>query len=92
MMNLLQDLKVKRRHLVVDEGNVLNVIRILNRYGICTNMGVGNCGWRDETKWFIHFDMSGRKWDRLTDELNVIRVWKNCDIPKGITGNIYSND
>lgn len=92
MMNLLYDLQVKRRHLVMDEGDVLNVISVLNRYGVRTNMGVGNCGWKDKTKWFIHFDMSGRKWDRLTNELNVIRVWKNCDIPKETKGNIYSND
>lgn len=92
MMNLFYDLKVKRRHLVVDERDVLNIIRVLNKYGCLTGMGVGNCGWADRTKWFIHFDMSGRKWDRLVAELDVIRVWKNCDIPNGITGKVYSND
>lgn len=92
MANLLHGLVTKRRHLVMEEENVMKVIKVLNNHKLYREISIGNCGWEDTSKWFIHFDASRKQWNSIVTELNVIRVWKYCNIPEDITGMVYSND
>lgn len=57
------------------------------------NMAIGNCGWGDDTKkWFIHFTTTEYKWNLIRNDLKVVRVFKNTDIPKDKIGTVYSTD
>lgn len=91
-LNIFDDFKTKRRHLVMDEKEVIKVISTLNGHKIFT-VTVGNCGWGDDSKkWFINFDVSNKKWNLIIKELKVIRVWSEKDIPTDGVGAVYSTD
>lgn len=86
------------RHLVLDEESVLATIKHIQE--ACTsiwsiikqNMAVGNCGWADRKKWFIHFTCSNKEWEILRNEMNIIRVFGNMDVPENTNGNVYTTD
>ena len=82
-----------RHHLVMNEEDVTRVLLVIQaaHHDHIPNMKVGNCGWADKQKWFIHFDTTKRKWDRIVRELNVVRVFGNVDIPKNTIG-VYTTD
>ena len=93
MEKLLDLVLVKRRHLYVNEKNLTNLLKVLNRHYVINNISVGNCGWEDDPdKWFVNFDACNKKWDEIRSELNVVRVWTNSDIPHGDVDGVYSND
>lgn len=95
MQNLLDKIKTRRCHLVLEEEDVIRVLNVINKHHrIAPNMRVQNCGWADSNKWFIHFDSTEYKWNRIRFELKVIRVFSNMDIPNDTKGcgNVYTTD
>jgi hypothetical protein len=66
MINRIPDLIKKRRRLVVEECDVTKILTVINKqYFASANVGVGNCGWAETTRWFIHFDASKRQYERI---------------------------
>ena len=84
----------KRHHIIVEETDVLNALKVINKYHkIVPEIAVGNCGWADDTnKWFIHFTTTNSKWDGIRKDLKVVRVFSNLEIPKEKNGTVYSTD
>ena len=86
----------ERHHLVIEEEDMIRVLTVLQKHHYRLppdNMAVGNCGWADDTKkWFIHFDTTRAKWNLIVNELNVIRVFGNCNIPTNTLGFVYTTD
>ena len=94
-MSIINDLfiKTERHHLILDEEDVIRVLQVINdEHRVVPNMRVGNCGWTDTRKWFIHFDTTRRKWQSIVHKLNVVRVFGNCDIPEHTIGIVYTDD
>lgn len=97
MLKLIDKLIIKRRHLIFEEDDMIRVLKVVDKthdwgwwHG---DVAIGNCGWADQGKWFIHFDASNARWDDIKNELQVKRVWRNTDIPEGnVKGNVYSTD
>ena len=94
LQKLISNFKLKRVHFVMEETDVTTVLGAINSHHKCVpDMRVGNCGWADDTnKWFIHFTTTNSKWELIRDELKVVRVYGNMDIPKDTIGTIYSTD
>lgn len=94
MKNLMDLIITKRHHLIVEEQDVVKTLKVINQHHkIVPDMAVGNCGWADDTnKWFIHFTTSRAKWKAIRNELKVVRVFENLDIPKNTIGVVYSTD
>lgn len=97
MLKLMEKIIVKRRGLVFEEVDLTKVLGVINQHQdpwfiSRPNMSVGNCGWKDKTKWFVHFDASKDAWQKIVNDLKVIRVWSNADIPKNCIGQVYSTD
>ena len=97
MSKLFNKIIVKRRSLIFDEYDMTKVFGVIHKHEdpwfICRpNMDVGNCGWKDRTKWFVHFNASNAAWLKITNDLNVVRVWQCRDIPKNSIGKVYSED
>ena len=77
MKNLFKDLSSKfvpkRHYLIVNEGNVLEVLRVIDKQNVWyvkQNLSIDNCGWADDRKkWFIHFDTSDNQWMSIIDGL-----------------------
>lgn len=77
MTSLLNSFVTKRRHLIVEENDVMTVLKVLNevksnsKIHILMSMEVGNCGWTDDpTKWFIHFDATNKQWSSVITKIN----------------------
>ena len=47
------------------------VIDHYNPTGTDINLSIGNCGWADTTKWFVHFDATNFTWDLIRHEIAV---------------------
>lgn len=92
MNSLIDRIVTKRRHLVVEEQDVINTLKVINSHKIYTDIAVGNCGWADTSKWFIHFTTSNATWEIIRKELKVVRVFGNVDIPENAIGIVYSTD
>lgn len=90
VMGLIDSVIGKRRHIVVNKKDLVKALEVINQNKIY-NMDIGSCGWDDLSKWFIHFNATNKKWGNIVQELNVIRVWKNTDIPDKGEG-VYSTD
>lgn len=82
---------VKCRHIVMNKEDVMDTLEFMNSIGLF-DVQIGNCGWEDKQKWFIHFDASNVKWTTVRDSLNVKRIWNWNDIPEKAIGEIYSTD
>ena len=74
--HFLGDLFTKRRYLIVDEDDVVNLLKVFGevncKFRICIpmNMEIGSCGWAEEpTKWFVHFDATNKKWRAIIKTL-----------------------
>lgn len=99
MANFMDSIIYKRRGLVFEEADIARVLTVINKR-VCNktigmmkvDMSVGNCGWADATKWFVHFNATENQWVKIVDDLKVIRVWGNTDIPKDCVGQVYSTD
>ena len=94
MKNFIQTIFKKRYHLVVEEADVTKALEVINKHHrVVPDMRVGNCGWVDSTKWFIHFTTTAAKWELIRKELCVVRVYRNMDIPDTTAvGIAYSTD
>lgn len=94
MKNLLNKILARRCHLIVEEEDIIRVLKVINKHHrLVPNMAIGNCGWGDDTKkWFIYFTTTEYKWDLIRNDLKVVRVFKNTDIPKDKIGTVYSTD
>lgn len=94
MRKILDSIITRTCHLVVEEQDVVKTLRVINQHHkLVPDMRVGNCGWADDTnKWFIHFVTSKAKWKEIRNDLKVIRVFENLDIPKNSVGKVYTTD
>ena len=97
MKRIIDKLTIKRRNLIFDEADMVKVLNTINQHDSIWNLlnrciSIGNCGWADRTKWFVHFDASNRTWNLIRSELKVVRVWDNASIPESSIGKIYSTD
>jgi len=83
-----------RHELVVNEEDVVNTLKVIQRYHkVVPDMAVGNCGWADDPeKWFIFFDTTNHVWEHIRNDLKVVRVFGNKDIPTNTRGVVYSTD
>ncbi len=89
MFNVIGSLIQKRRYLVADEANVMDIVKVIDeikrtsRIHNTMNMELGNCEWKDEpTAWFIHFDATDRQWRRvmnMTDGLGYQIILRHDD-------------
>lgn len=66
----------KRHYLIVDEKNVLEVLREIDKqivWYINQSLSIDNCMWADDpTKWFINFNASEDQWMSIIDGLEEI--------------------
>lgn len=93
MSNLLDKVVTRSYHVIVEEDDVIRVLNVINKHHkIVPNMAVGNCGWVDTKKWFIHFDTTLYKWELIRNDLKVVRVFKVTDIPENTIGTVYTTD
>ena len=101
-MKFFDKVRVRRRHLIVNEGDLIQVLKVLdssftsrvldwNVFRYRPNIDIGNCGWADERKWFIWFNASNYDWENMYYALHVSRVLKFKDIPKNAIG-VYTTD
>lgn len=77
-----------RRHLLVDEKNMSNVLVVLNKHKIrCVS--IGNCGWADFTdRWFIFFTASDKNYSSVMKDLTKIGTI-NIDVRPGGQIDLY---
>lgn len=93
MAKLINKMVIRRRHIIVDAEDVLHALSVIqSHHSVVPEMKVGNCGWAETNKWFIHFDCSNEKWELIRHELEVVRVFNNSDIPNANFGAVYSTD
>lgn len=90
-MKLFGNVFSKVRHIVVSEDRIIETLRILNASKIY-NVTIGDCGWEGMNVWFVNFDCREKRWEQIRNELKVIRVWSNNDIPKTCGNAVYSTD
>lgn len=89
MFNVFGSFIQKRRYLVTEEANVMDIVKVIDqikrtsKIHTMMNMELGNCDWKDEPDmWFIHFDVTDRQWRKamgMTDELGYQIVLRNDD-------------
>lgn len=73
MFNLFEECQKVRRHIIVDEQEVMMVLKVLDsisreskRGVLMMNMEIGNCGWKNRPRcWYIFFDLSNKYWKSL---------------------------
>lgn len=72
MINLIEEFVKVRRHIILDERDVMTMLRVLDdlsiepKHIIRMNMEIGNCGWENRPKcWYIFFDLSDKYWKTL---------------------------
>lgn len=92
MMNLMERVIIRKRHLVLDRDDVLRALDVLGQNRIFNEISIGNCGWKDASKWFLTFNANGKKWESIRNSLNIIRIWSVASIPEKSNGAIYSMD
>lgn len=76
MGKLYDNLIVIRRQLIVNEDDIMGLLRIFDRVNhrfrndVLMDMEIGRCGWADDpNKWYIHFGTSNRKWRSIIMEI-----------------------
>ena len=93
MKRLFDKFITERHHLVLEEDDVIGTLKVIQKHHrVLPDVRVGNCGWKDENKWFIHFTTSRARWKTIRNELKVVRVFENLDIPENTIGVVYSTD
>ena len=72
MFNLFENIVQKRRYLIVDEANVMTVLKVLDdikhvsKFYYAKVMEIGNCHWaNDPEAWFIHFEATSGQWRKM---------------------------
>lgn len=90
---LMDKLTFKKRHLIIDENDIVEVLTIINTYHrIKPSIKIGKYEDVGCTKWFIKFTTNDEKWNFIRKDLNIIRAWDENDIPEKTMGKIYSTD
>lgn len=96
MKNLINNLIIRKHHLICDDYDLVRVFNAINKHQSKTHqlkITVRNCNWdKGNNKWLISFDISDTKWNSIIRELEVIRIWDIRDIPINTKGSIYSKD
>lgn len=76
MLNLLKNLRKRRHDLIVEESDIMSVLRVFDsinrncRFDILMNMEIRNCCLvKEPTKWFISFESRDYKWKTIIKEL-----------------------
>jgi hypothetical protein len=77
MLNLFGNFVQKRRHLIVDEMNVVDSLKVISEikddskiHGLM-EMEIGNCGWADKPNaWFMHFSATDKQWRTIITRFN----------------------
>ena len=64
----------RRRELIVDEQDLIYILKAINANLHYLDGQVGNCGWGDgeESKWFVLFYANNRKFSQIIQDLNEI--------------------
>lgn len=75
----------RRREFIVDEQDLIHVLKAINNNLHYLDGQVGNCGWGDgeESKWFVLFYANNRKFSQIIQDLNEIGEFKLSVRPKG---------
>ena len=75
----------RRREFIVEENDVMDVLKAINTHLHYLDGQVGNCGWGDgeESKWFVTFYANNKKYSRIIQDLNEIGEFKLSIRPKG---------
>lgn len=82
MLNIFK----KEREFVVEEKNVMNVLKVINNHLGYLEGQVGNCGWAEEpTKWFVVFYATNKRYGNILEELNKMGTFKLTVRPGGKT-------
>lgn len=60
----------KLRHFIVDEGDVMIVLKAVSNYQQWFDGSTGNCGWADEpNKWFVTFRATDKQYKDIIKKL-----------------------
>ena len=75
----------KDRDFIVEEKDVMDVLKVINNHLHYLDGQVGNCGWGGslETKWFISFKATDKKYICIVDDLKEIGHFTAEFRPKG---------
>lgn len=73
MTKLIDKLVVKRHYIVLDEWSVLGLISLINYTCKSTSkhkLTVGNCEWKNGSKWFVNFSCTNEQWRSIINRLH----------------------
>lgn len=75
----------REREFIVEEQDVMDVLKAINEHLGYLNGSIGNCGWGDgeESKWFIMFYARDGKYQKIVSTLQEIGEFKLDVRPKG---------
>ena len=75
----------RNREIIVDEKDLIDVLKVINSHLGWLDGQVGNCGWvNDESsKWFVTFLATDKKYGKIMNELNLIGEFKLLIRPGG---------
>ena len=82
---MLSGIFKKEREFIVEEQDVMDVLKAINKHLGYLDGAVGNCGWGDglESKWFVSFYARDNKYQRIVNTLKEIGEFKLDVRPKG---------
>jgi hypothetical protein len=73
MINLIEENRKMRHHVIVEEKELLKFLKVLDaisqeskRGVLLMDMEIGNCGWKDRPNcWYVFFDLANKHWRSL---------------------------
>ena len=68
MKNLLKKLIIRKRDIIVAEGDLTNVLRTISDYRVLTSVGIGIYA-NSKSKWYIRFMATDAQWASIRSEL-----------------------
>ena len=74
------------REIIVDESDIVKILAVIGNHLGYFDGQIGNCRWGEglESKWFISFVCSEKKFKKILADLNAIGEFKlEVDDPKG---------
>ena len=96
MKNVFKNLMKKKHHLIVDEGDVIDIVNeirsIIDGRWLHKKLDIGNWGRSNQYKLFINFSCSTKIWNRLINKINIKRVSDAMEIPNNRTKCVYEID
>lgn len=93
MFNFINEWRKVRRRVIVDEKDILTVLKVLdsmsrkaNHHINMRNMEIVNVGRKDRPyEWFMMFDINNKDWHKMIDKMNKM----NYDFVLGNDANLY---